>query len=111
MKTMSRYAGIAPAPRDDEDKPKLPEKCEIPNCATLFAPASNGYPERHICGGADVFVKGRNGEVRGVCAEHYSRHMVSIGRASNQDLMGIDSRLDATLIHERWARLETERRS
>lgn len=111
MKTVSRYAGISPVTREDDNKSKLPDACELAGCKTLYVPASNGFPERHACGKADVFVKGVNGEIRGVCAEHYSRHLVSIGRASNQDLIGHDCRLDATLIHERWEKLEAEKRA
>jgi hypothetical protein len=68
--------------------------CEIPGCKTRYVPSPHGKGKGiHLCGYADVLVKDHRGDLRGICATHYTRELVRQGKAANQELVDADGRV------------------
>jgi hypothetical protein len=88
--------------------PKMPEHCEIPGCKSIFIPGSNGFPDRHERGHADVVVNDFGGIKRGICGEHYIRGLVRAGKHPSQALMAPDGSISPVLVKEHWDKLDAE---
>lgn len=67
--------------------------CEITGCKTLYVGRDASGKERCARGKADVLVKDHRGDLRGICATHYTRELVRQGKAANQDLVDEGGRM------------------
>ena len=92
----------------DVEREQLSMNCEVPGCDSLFTPGSNGFPDRHECGKAFIYVNDYGDRKRGICGAHYIRGLVKAGKHPNQDCMNSDGSMSPTLVRERWERLDAE---
>jgi len=101
---MSRYTDEK-ADRSNTGAAVMPKFCEIPGCQTLLIPRPGEKP-LHKCGKADVIVKDRFGNPRGICCEHYSKIANEHGDLPLQHLRNRDGDYSIDKIKAHWDDLD-----
>jgi hypothetical protein len=76
------------------DNPKF---CQVRLCMTRYTGKDAAGKDTFAQGHADVFLND-DGVRKGICAKHYTNMLFRAGRASNQDIVDVDGRLDAARI-------------
>lgn len=103
---MKKY--LAPSYDEKPNPPKSPEECEIQGCLSRRVGPNSFGEYTNKPGKADVFVKDKLEQNRGVCCYHYSKIVDESGKGRLSAVMDENGEVTRDSMKKHWDKLDAD---